>query len=52
MIKSGKILHNTDSPPLSVFQQLVSEKVFQENSLTTGRRILEYPKIGAPIFNG
>jgi hypothetical protein len=45
-------LHNIDSPPLSVFQQLVSEKVLQENSLTTGRKIMEYTKIGVPMFDG
>jgi hypothetical protein len=51
-LKSGKILHNIDSPPLSVFQQLVSKQVLQENSLTIGRMIMEYAKIGVPQFDG
>jgi hypothetical protein len=39
---------HTDSSPLSVFQQLVSERVLQENNLTTGRKIIEYAKIEVP----
>jgi hypothetical protein len=39
-------------PPLSVFQQLVSELVLQENSLTIGRKIMEYANIGVPQFDG
>jgi hypothetical protein len=31
---------------------LVSEQVLQENSLTTGRKIMEYAKIGVPQFDG
>jgi hypothetical protein len=31
---------------------LVSEKVLQENILTTGRKIMEYAKIGVPQFDG
>jgi hypothetical protein len=31
---------------------LVSKQVLQENNLTTGRKIMEYAKIGALIFDG
>jgi hypothetical protein len=45
----------TDSPPLSVIQQLVSEKVPLEISLTTKRYIMESTnsyKNGIPHFDG
>jgi len=52
LIKSGKILHNIDSPPLLVLQQLVSWKFLQENNLTIGRKIMEYTKIRVKWFDG
>jgi hypothetical protein len=54
VVKSGKSAH-TDSPLLSVFQQLVSDKVIQEKNLTTGRKIVESNSLyrnGIPEFNG
>ena len=54
MVKIGKSSH-IDSPPLSVFQQLVSEQVPLGNNLTTGRYIMErkqFYRNGIPQFDG
>jgi hypothetical protein len=46
-LKVVKSAHIDSPPPLSVFQQLVSEQVLQE-TVNHWKEIMEYTKIGAP----
>ena len=52
MVKKGLNCSITDSPPLSVIQQLVSEQGSFRKQFNHWKEIMDYSKNGVPMFNG
>jgi hypothetical protein len=52
MVKKGANFSITDSSPLSVIQQLVSEKGSFKKQFNHWKEIMDYSENGVPMFNG
>jgi hypothetical protein len=52
MVKKGLNCSITDSPPLSVIQQLVSEQGSFRKQFNHWKEIMDYSENGVPMFNG